>query len=82
LDKDVNLEELAGITEGYTGADIEAVVREAAMTAARENINTQTVSMRHFEKALAKVKASVGAEEKAEYDRIVSNFRKSMAYIG
>ncbi|MEM4417868.1 MAG: CDC48 family AAA ATPase, partial [Nitrososphaerota archaeon] len=82
LDKDVNLEELAAITEGYTGADIEAVVREAAMTAARENINIQVVSMRHFEKALAKVKASVGAEEKAEYDRIVSNFKRSMAYIG
>ncbi|GBC70202.1 ATP-dependent zinc metalloprotease FtsH [archaeon HR01] len=82
LDKDVNLEELAAITEGYTGADIEAVVREAAMTAARENINIQMVSMRHFEKALAKVKASVGAEEKAEYDRIVSNFKRSMAYIG
>jgi transitional endoplasmic reticulum ATPase len=82
LDKDVNLEDLAAITEGYTGADIEAVVREAAMAAARENINIQVVSMRHFEKALAKVKASVGAEEKAEYDRIVSNFRKSMAYIG
>ncbi len=82
LDKDVNLEDLAAITEGYTGADIEAIVREAAMSAARENINIQVVSMRHFEKALAKVKASVGAEEKAEYDRIVSNFRKSMAYIG
>ncbi|MEM4343247.1 MAG: CDC48 family AAA ATPase, partial [Candidatus Caldarchaeum sp.] len=38
LDADVDLEALASITEGYTGADIEAVVREAAMLAARENI--------------------------------------------
>ncbi|MEM4183812.1 MAG: CDC48 family AAA ATPase, partial [Candidatus Caldarchaeum sp.] len=82
LDKDVDLEQLAAITEGYTGADIEAIVREAAILAARENINAQVVSLRHFEKALAKIKPSVGAEEKAEYDRIVSNFRKSMAYIG
>ncbi|MCS7133857.1 MAG: CDC48 family AAA ATPase [Candidatus Caldarchaeum sp.] len=82
LDKDVDLDQLAAITEGYTGADIEAVVREAAIVAARENINAQTVSMKHFERALAKIKPSVGAEEKAEYDRIVSNFKKSMAYIG
>ncbi|MEM1948317.1 MAG: CDC48 family AAA ATPase [Candidatus Caldarchaeum sp.] len=82
LDKDVDLEQLAAITEGYTGADIEAVVREAAILAARENISAQVVSLRHFEKALAKIKPSVGAEEKAEYDRIVSNFKKSMAYIG
>jgi transitional endoplasmic reticulum ATPase len=52
------------------------------MLAARENINAQKVSMRHFEKALLKIKPSVGAEEKAEYDRILSNFKKSMAYIG
>ncbi len=82
LDEDVDLEALASMTEGYTGADIEAVVREAAMLAARENINVQKISMRHFEKALLKIKPSVGAEEKAEYDRIVSNFKKSMAYIG
>jgi transitional endoplasmic reticulum ATPase len=82
LDEDVDLDILASVTEGYTGADIEAVVREAAMLAARENINAQKVSMRHFEKALLKIKASVGAEEKAEYDRILSNFKKSMAYIG
>ncbi|MEM4280579.1 MAG: CDC48 family AAA ATPase [Candidatus Caldarchaeum sp.] len=82
LDEDVNLETLASVTEGYTGADIEAVVREAAMLAARENLEAKKVSMRHFEKALTKIKPSVGAEEKAEYDRIVSNFKKSMAYIG
>jgi len=82
LDDDVDLDILASVTEGYTGADIEAVVREAAMLAARENINAQKVSMRHFEKALLKIKPSVGAEEKAEYDRILTNFKKSMAYIG
>ncbi|MEM4353045.1 MAG: AAA family ATPase, partial [Candidatus Caldarchaeum sp.] len=82
LDSDVDLEALASITEGYTGADIEAVVREAAMLAARENLNAQKVSMAHFEKALLKIKPSVGVEEKAEYEKIVSNFKKSMAYIG
>ncbi|WP_456419808.1 CDC48 family AAA ATPase [Methanocaldococcus infernus] len=38
LAEDVDLEELAKKTEGYTGADIEAVCREAAMLAVREGI--------------------------------------------
>jgi transitional endoplasmic reticulum ATPase len=38
LAEDVNLEELAKKTEGYTGADIEALCREAAMLAVRESI--------------------------------------------
>ncbi|MDJ0270216.1 MAG: CDC48 family AAA ATPase [Aigarchaeota archaeon] len=81
LDKDVDLERLAAMTEGYTGADIESVVREAALQAARENINAQVVSMRHFEAALSKVKASVSEEAKTEYEKIMSDFKRSMAYI-
>ncbi|MEM2053988.1 MAG: AAA family ATPase, partial [Nitrososphaerota archaeon] len=78
----VDLRKLAEITEGYTGADIEAVCREAAMVAARENINVEKVSMRHFETALQKIKPSVTEVEKAEYDKIIRDFKKSMAYIG
>ncbi|ARM75803.1 CDC48 family AAA ATPase [Acidianus manzaensis] len=36
LDNDVNLETIAEKTEGYTGADLEAVVREATMLMLRE----------------------------------------------
>ncbi|MEM4676122.1 MAG: AAA family ATPase, partial [Nitrososphaerota archaeon] len=82
LDDTVDLRKLAEITEGYTGADIEAVCREAAMVAARENINVEKVSMRHFETALQKIKPSVTEVEKAEYDKIIRDFKKSMAYIG
>ncbi|PUA32045.1 MAG: AAA family ATPase [Candidatus Terraquivivens tikiterensis] len=82
LDESVDLRKLAEITEGYTGADIEAVCREAAMVAARENINIAKVSARHFEAALQKIKPSVTEVEKAEYDKIIKDFKKSMAYIG
>ncbi len=82
LDDTVDLRKLAEVTEGYTGADIEAVCREAAMVAARENINIDKVSMRHFEAALQKIKPSVTEVEKAEYEKIIRDFRKSMAYIG
>ncbi len=78
LADDVDLEELAELTEGYVGADIEAVCREAVMLALRENINAEKVEMRHFLEALKKIKPSVNEtmlnfyerfEEKAKRDR-------------
>lgn len=41
LEDDVNLEELADMTEGYVGADIESVCREAVMLALREDFGTR-----------------------------------------
>lgn len=38
MDDDVNLDELAEDTEGYTGGDIEAIVREASMLAMDEAV--------------------------------------------
>ncbi|MEM2910269.1 MAG: CDC48 family AAA ATPase [Nitrososphaerota archaeon] len=82
LDEDVDLRRLAEMTEGYTGADIEAVCREAATIAIREDINVSKVSARHFEAAMQKIKPSVTEIEKAEYEKIINVFKKSMAYIG
>jgi len=59
LSGDVDLEELAAKTEGYSGADLEAVVREAALYALREDINAAKVCKRHFEMALRKIKPSI-----------------------
>jgi transitional endoplasmic reticulum ATPase len=59
LAEDVDLLEIAKKTEGYTGADIEVLVREAGLLALRENINTDKVYARHFEEALKKVKPSL-----------------------
>jgi transitional endoplasmic reticulum ATPase len=81
LAPDVNLEELARITDGYTGADLESVCREAALTAARENLQATTVSMKHFKAALEKVKPSITEDLKVEYERILRDFKKSIAYI-
>jgi len=68
LAEDVDLAELARRTEGYTGADLAALVREAAMHALRENITAKHVTMRHFEQALRKVKPSV-TDQMLEYYR-------------
>ncbi|MGC9112038.1 CDC48 family AAA ATPase [Acidilobus sp.] len=59
LAEDVDLAELAKMTNGYTGADLAALVREAALTAMREDINSPIVKFKHFEQALNKVRPSV-----------------------
>jgi transitional endoplasmic reticulum ATPase len=57
--KDVDLKELATKTEGFSGADIEALCREAAMFALRENIKAKEVRMKHFSEAFKNVSPSV-----------------------
>ncbi|MGN1362454.1 MAG: CDC48 family AAA ATPase [Methanobrevibacter sp.] len=56
LADDVDLEKLAKHTEGYVGADIEAVCREAAMLTLRENMDAKEIHMKAFNKAMDKVK--------------------------
>ena len=58
------IEELAGMMEHYTGADIEAVCREAALISMRDG--KKTVSKKHFEKAAEMVRPTV-TEEMLEY---------------
>ncbi len=69
LADDVDLEELAEMSEGYVGADIEAICREAVMLAMRENINAEKVEMRHFLQALKKIKPSVNEAMISFYER-------------
>ena len=66
ISKDVDLDKLVEKTDGYTGADIAAVCREAGMEAVREAIkkgkdpNTiKEIKMKHFEQALKKIKPSL-----------------------
>jgi len=69
LAKDVSLHELAEITENFSGADLECLVREAALTAIKESKMKKTeVAMKHFEKALAKVKPSISELTKKAYE--------------
>ncbi len=56
LADDVDLEKLAKKTEGYVGADIEAVCREAVMLTLRNNMEADKVKMKQFGEAMEKVK--------------------------
>ena len=67
LAKDVKLEELAELTEGYTGAEIENVVREAGMNAIRANRNE--VTREDFLNALKEIKPAVPKELAEKIER-------------
>jgi len=77
LDKSVKLDKLAEETDGYTGADIEALAREAAMLALRENIDTKQVTKKHFDKAMEKVLPSVSKNDQHRYKQVESKYLKS-----
>ncbi|WP_435175152.1 CDC48 family AAA ATPase [Halorussus sp. AFM4] len=86
LADDVDLDWLASETEGYVGADIEAVTREASMAASREfihsvdpeeigeSVGNVRVNREHFEQALDEVTPSVTEETKERYEEIEEQF--------
>ncbi|AKB54009.1 MULTISPECIES: CDC48 family AAA ATPase [Methanosarcina] len=88
LADDVDLEALADITEGYVGADIESVCREAVMIALRENFDAESVEMRHFREALKKVKPTITENIAQFYEKIEAQFKggqrltETAGYIG
>lgn len=56
IDEDVNIQDLVDLTEGYSGAEVQAVCHEAAFKALEENLNASSVSKEHFKAALSSVK--------------------------
>ena len=70
LAEDVDLKKIAERTELYSGADLAALCREAAMTALREAGKPTKVHMRHFEKAMKVVKPSLKPEDLERYEKI------------
>ena len=76
LAEDVNLEELAKRTKGYTGADISALCREAAMTALREAGKPTKIHMKHFIKAMEAVPPSITEEDLKIYEEAMKAFKR------
>ena len=63
LAKDVDLNKLAKNTDGYVGADIEAVCREAAMLTLRDNLEASEIPYKYFKEAIDKVKPGNDQDE-------------------
>ncbi|PSP25922.1 AAA family ATPase [Halobacteriales archaeon QH_10_67_22] len=89
LADDVDLDQLARRTEGYVGADIEALTREASMAASREfitsvdpeeigdSVGNVRITMAHFEQALDEVGPSVDEDTREEYERMEETFQST-----
>ena len=70
--EELNLEELARLSEGYSGADIAAVCREAKLMAIRERISGSgegLVKMEHLIRAMGKVSFSIDEKLIAKYEK-------------
>ncbi|XP_055315332.1 nuclear valosin-containing protein-like isoform X1 [Sitodiplosis mosellana] len=77
LDDDVNLEELAQLTDSFTGADLAGLVRQASLQALRDSLKFETtneteidltVHKQHFMLALQHMRPSVSTEDKVQYE--------------
>ncbi len=81
LSKDVDLDQLAHMAAGYSGADVEAICREAAMNALREDADADEVTLRDFKQAMEKVKPSITADMDTWYQNFSKRFRRERAAV-
>ena len=77
--RDVDLGKVADQTDGFVGADLSELCREAGMEAYNEDHNAEFVLMEHFEKALKTVQPSVSKEDLRHYESLKSELNKRKA---
>jgi len=75
--KGVDLNDLAKRTEGYVGADIESVCREAAIMALRDDLNVKEILKKYFDRALDKVRPSVTPDLLKVYEQFKEEFKSN-----
>ncbi|WP_414468352.1 CDC48 family AAA ATPase [Methanobacterium sp. ACI-7] len=78
LDNDIDIKSLAKRTEGYSGADIEALCRKAGVIALHEDIKIEKVSKRHFEAALNKLSPSTTPQTKEYYEEVARRLGRGL----
>jgi transitional endoplasmic reticulum ATPase len=76
LTKDVDIAELARATKSYSGADIEALCREAAMNALRIDVKSKEVAFSDFQKAMEKIGPSILPDMETWYKSFMKQIRR------
>eukprot|EP00667_Euglena_gracilis_P002706 EG_transcript_2716 len=69
-----DLQDLADLLEGYTGAEIVSVCREATYIALEESLEVDTVTVAHLQRAVAAVKPRVTPLDVAFYQMWLQRF--------
>src|SRR3989337_350384 len=76
LAKDVNIEYMANTSKGYSGADIDALCREAAMHALRRDVKSKEVTLANFQKAMEKIGPSILPDMETWYKGFMKQVRR------
>jgi len=79
LSKDVDIKSLSKSCENYSGADVEALCREAAMLAIREDEKAKKISKKHFDKAIEQVRASITPNILKFYEKVSETLGSGIA---
>ena len=79
LSKDVKIKDLVEQTDGYVGADIESICREAAMIQLRSDLKSKEITKKSFEAALKKVRPSANKEIQEAYAELQEKFSSARA---
>jgi len=75
LAPDVSLQELAEMTTGFVGSDLETIAREAAIEALRDDPDAEEVGMRHFRSAMESVRPTITEDIRDYYEQMEDQFK-------
>jgi transitional endoplasmic reticulum ATPase len=75
LSADVSLREVAEMTDGYVGSDLESIAREAAIEALREDDDAEEVHMRHFRSSMDSVRPTITDDILEYYEQMKEEFK-------
>ncbi len=81
LARDVDLDQIASQAAGYSGADIEAVCREAGLVALRRDIEVKDVTRENFRDAIERIKPSITPDMDNWYQGFRKRFKKERAPV-
>jgi transitional endoplasmic reticulum ATPase len=76
LVKDVDLPSLSTMTNNYSGADIEALCREAALNALRKDAKAKQVGLADFQRAMKKIGPSISPDMASWYKNFIRQVRQ------
>jgi len=82
LGDDVDLAAVASMTDGFVGADLENLCREAGLAAYREDPAADTVAQKHFLAAANELAPSADPRTVDRYERMAKDLRRRKAAWG
>ncbi|MBD3253909.1 MAG: CDC48 family AAA ATPase [Candidatus Lokiarchaeota archaeon] len=78
LTEDIKLDRIAQATDGFSGADLENLCREAGMQAIREKLNDlDKIEEKHFKHALSRIRSTLPKDLVERYEKLAKQITES-----